>query len=110
MGSLILTNSDFRTFLSDLNVTAKEVFKDTAFSVSRVADEAGKKLDPSEAEKKQVQQVGQDGGAAPSTEDLQGDIQDVTKVVANGTATSWSILCRPPPLLAPRSCAAPRTR
>jgi len=87
VGSLLLTNSDFRIFLSDLNVTAREVFKDTAFSVSRVAGDAGKKLDPSEEEKKKVQQPGQDDMPPPSGEELQGEIQDVTKIVANGTAT-----------------------
>ncbi|KAK5137439.1 hypothetical protein LTR04_004439, partial [Oleoguttula sp. CCFEE 6159] len=50
VGSLLLTNSDFRLFLSDLNVIGRQVFKDTAFTLSSVAEEAGKKLEPSQEE------------------------------------------------------------
>ncbi|KAG9988296.1 hypothetical protein KCU78_g20223, partial [Aureobasidium melanogenum] len=34
VGSLLLTNSDFRIFLSDLNTVGREIFKDAAFSLS----------------------------------------------------------------------------
>ncbi|KAK5004617.1 hypothetical protein LTR28_008670, partial [Elasticomyces elasticus] len=34
VGSLLVTNSDFRVFLGDLNIIAREVFKDTAFTLS----------------------------------------------------------------------------
>ncbi|KAF1963588.1 hypothetical protein CC80DRAFT_9337 [Byssothecium circinans] len=86
VGSLLLTNSDFRIFLSDLNVVGREVFKDTAFTLSHVAEEAGKKLEPTEAEQKTLKEPGTDSGPAPSTEDLNGDATEIAKVVGSGTA------------------------
>ena len=87
VGSLILLNDDFRTFLADLNVVGREVFKDSAFKLSGVAHEAGKKLEPSEKNKQIVAQSGDDKQlGAPTAEDLGGEVADVSKVVANGTA------------------------
>lgn len=87
VGSLLLTNSDFRTFLGDLNVVGREVFKDTAFAVSSAAEDVGKKVEPSEAEKKTVAKPGADDGQkAPSKEELADKAKDLSKVVANGSA------------------------
>lgn len=84
VGSLLLTNSDFRLFLSDLNVVAREVFKDTAFSLSGVAEEAGKKLEPSQDEQQKLKEPGADEGPGPSNEDLGGGVAEVSQVVTNG--------------------------
>jgi hypothetical protein len=84
VGSLLLTNSDFRIFLSDLNTVGREVFKDTAFTLSDVAKEVGKKVEPSEAEQQALKEPGADSGKAVSSDDLNGDVADVAKVVGNG--------------------------
>ncbi|ORY00604.1 hypothetical protein BCR34DRAFT_494471 [Clohesyomyces aquaticus] len=84
VGSLLLTNSDFRIFLSDLNVIGREVFKDTAFTLSEVAEEAGKKIEPSEAEQKTLKEPGADSGPPPTTEHLNGNATEVAKVVGSG--------------------------
>lgn len=84
VGSLLLTNSDFRLFLSDLNVVAREVFKDTALTLSGVAEEAGKKLEPSANEQQKLKQPGADEGPRPSNEDLGGEVAEVSQVVTNG--------------------------
>ena len=86
VGSLLLTNSDFRVFLSDLNITAREVFKDAAFSLSGVAEDAGKKIDPSEEERRKVKEPGNDSGEAPPNQELAQDAAEVSQVVANGAA------------------------
>lgn len=86
VGGLLLTNSDFRIFLSDLNTVGKEVFRDSAFALSHVAEEVGNKVDPSEEEKQKVAKPGADDQPAPTTQDLTGDAVDVTQIVANGTA------------------------
>lgn len=87
VGSLMLTNSDFRTFLGDLNVVGREVFKDTAFAVSNAAEEVGKEIEPSEADKKTVAKPGADAGKkAPTQEELTTEVTDLSKVVANGSA------------------------
>ncbi|MCJ1255648.1 hypothetical protein MMC24_003465 [Lignoscripta atroalba] len=84
VGSLLLTNSDFRLFMGDLHVIGRQVFADTAFSLSEVAEEAGKKLEPSEDESKTVQKPGADQRPPPSAEDLENEVAEVSRVVGNG--------------------------
>jgi hypothetical protein len=87
VGSLLLTNSDFRVFLSDLSIVGKEVFKDSAFTLSKVAESAGKAIEPSSEEQQAVSKPGADANqSAPTAQDLEHEVADVSKVVANGTA------------------------
>lgn len=87
VGSLLLTNSDFRVFLNDLNVVGREVFKDSAFALSHVAEETGKKLEPSEEQQRAVAKPGGDDAVErPTAEDMSNGVAEVGKVVANGTA------------------------
>ncbi|KAL9130326.1 MAG: hypothetical protein Q9217_001465 [Psora testacea] len=86
VGSLLLTNSDFRLFLGDLGTIGRQVFADTAFSLSNVAEEAGKKLEPSEQDSKTVQNPGSEQGAPPTAKDLGDEAADISKVVGNGLA------------------------
>ncbi|KAF2147386.1 uncharacterized protein K452DRAFT_282392 [Aplosporella prunicola CBS 121167] len=86
VGSLLLTNSDFRLFLSDLNIVGREVFKDTAFTLSNVAEEAGRRLEPSQEEQKKLNEPGADAGPPPSRDDLENDVTQMSKVVGNGAA------------------------
>lgn len=84
VGSLLLTNSDFRIFLSDLSTIGREVFRDTAFTLSEVSQKAAHTLEPSKEEQQSLKQPGADGGAAPSTKELGNDIKEVAQVVADG--------------------------
>ncbi|KAL9636757.1 MAG: hypothetical protein Q9204_002130 [Flavoplaca sp. TL-2023a] len=84
VGSLLLTNSDFRLFLGDLGTIGRQVFSDTAFSLSGVAEEVGKKLEPSEEQSKQIEKPGADEGPPPGADDLQHEVGDVSKIVTNG--------------------------
>lgn len=84
VGSLLLTNSDFRLFLGDLGTISRQVFADTAFSLSGVAEEAGKQLEPSDEQSRQVSKPGADDGPPPGAEDLEHEVGNVSKVVANG--------------------------
>ncbi len=62
----------------------RQVFADTAFSLSGVAKEAGKKLEPSEQDKKAVKEPGSEQGPPPTADDLGNEVMDVSKVVADG--------------------------
>lgn len=62
------------------------MFKDTAFTLSEVAQEAGKKIEPTEAEQKTLKEPGAESGPPPSAQDLNGDVAEVAKVVELGTA------------------------
>ena len=88
VGSLLLTNSDFRVLLNDLSTVGREVFKDSAFKLSSVAEEAGKRLEPSQEEQKAITQPGHDADAkgAVSNQELGEEVKDVSNVVANGSA------------------------
>jgi hypothetical protein len=79
VGSLLLTNSDFRIFLSDLATVGKEVFRDTAFSIADVSKQAAEELEPEGP-------VKPNGGeqVAPSKQDLQEEVKDVGKVLSKG--------------------------
>ena len=86
VGSLMLTNADFRGFLGDLNVVGREVFKDSAFAISEVAEEAGKTLEPPQEDQMAVKS-GKDKSVKPPTQEELGDeIADLSNVVGNGTA------------------------
>lgn len=80
VGSLLLTNSDFRLFLDDISTIGKQVLSDTAFSVSSAAEETGKKLELSSDEQKQLTGAGADESAATKEN---GDAEGTAKVVAD---------------------------
>ena len=84
VGSLLLTNSDFRLFLGDLGTIGRKVFADTAFSLSGVAEEAGKRLEPSEQDSKTVLNPGSEQGPPPTAGDLESEAAGVSKIVGNG--------------------------
>ena len=87
VGSLMLMNEEFRTFLGDLNIVGREVFKDSAFKLSGVAERAGKQIEPADQDQKLIAHPGEDKQiGVPSGQDLEHDVEAVTKVVANGSA------------------------
>ncbi|KAK4669106.1 uncharacterized protein QC763_200110 [Podospora pseudopauciseta] len=87
VGSLLLTNSDFRLFLTDLNLVAREVFKDTAFALSEASKEAGKSLEPSSQEQESLKAPGKDAQTPPSKEDLLNQASEITQVLTGTTST-----------------------
>ncbi|TEA11415.1 Uncharacterized protein C8034_v006859 [Colletotrichum sidae] len=86
VGSLILTNSDFRLLLSDLGTIGREVFRDTAFTLSDVAKQAAKKVEPSKEEQEAVRHANGDSKSPPSKEDIQDEVVEVSQVVTDGVA------------------------
>ncbi|KAJ0106829.1 hypothetical protein J7T55_001353 [Diaporthe amygdali] len=84
VGTLLLTNSDFRIFLSDLSTIGREVFRDTAFTLSEVSQKAARRIEPSQEEVEALKKPGADGeGSAPTDKELQKDVSDVANVVAD---------------------------
>ena len=82
----MLTNSDFRLFLGDLGTIGRQVFADTAYSLSDAAQEAGKRLEPSQEENETVQNPGSEEGPPPTAKDLGSETAEVSKVLGNGIA------------------------
>lgn len=50
-----------------------------------MAEEAGKRIEPSEAEQKTLKEPGADSGPAPSADDLNGEVAEVAQVVGAST-------------------------
>ncbi|KAK6956400.1 hypothetical protein Daesc_001677 [Daldinia eschscholtzii] len=87
VGSLLLTNPDFRTFLHDLNIVGREVFRDSAFALSSAAKEVGKQLEPSREEQQSIaESTTTSDGQPPTAQDLENEFEDAGKVVANHSA------------------------
>lgn len=87
VGSLLLTNSDFRLFLADLNVVAREVFRDTAFALSEASKEAGKRIEPSGEEQAAAKQPEKEPQSPPSQQDLADQSAELSRVLS-GTAST----------------------
>ncbi|KAF7899593.1 hypothetical protein EAF00_003929 [Botryotinia globosa] len=84
VGSLLLTNSDFRIFLSDLNTIGRQVFADTAKTVSDVAEDAANKIEPSDVENEAMKKPGKERSEPIPKEDLQAEASEIGEVVTNG--------------------------
>lgn len=74
-------------FLTDLNVVAREVFKDTAFALSDVSKEAGKRLEPTSKEKEVIKQPGSDAEINSSQKDLEEQVEEVSDVLKGSAST-----------------------
>ncbi|KAI6768104.1 hypothetical protein HG530_006113 [Fusarium avenaceum] len=83
VGSLLLTNSDFRIFLSDLSTVGKEILRDTAFTLSDVSKQAGEAIEPSKEEQEALKHAN-GNEKSPSDEDLKNEVVDVGETVKDG--------------------------
>jgi len=83
VGSLLLTNSDFRIFLSDINTIGKQVFADTAHTISDVAEDAAKQIEPTPEEAQALKKPGEENGPI-TKEELKKETSEITDVIANG--------------------------
>ncbi|PYH85469.1 hypothetical protein BO82DRAFT_351287 [Aspergillus uvarum CBS 121591] len=86
VGSLLLTNSDFRLFMDDLTTVGRQIFSDTAFSLSSASQQIGEQLKPSEEEAQALQGAGADEGHTPTGEDLRHEATEVAEIAGNGLA------------------------
>lgn len=69
-----------------MGTIGRQVFADTAFSLSEAAEEAGKKLEPSQQETKTLKEPGSEEGPPPTANDLGDGAAGISKVVGNGFA------------------------
>ncbi|OQU93875.1 hypothetical protein CLAIMM_00330 [Cladophialophora immunda] len=86
VGSLLLTNADFRLFVNDVATIGREVLADTAFSLSSAAEKAGKQLELSEQEQQAVAKPGADEATLPSKQDLEENAEETSKMIGSEIA------------------------
>ncbi|KAL4923248.1 uncharacterized protein BDV17DRAFT_277677 [Aspergillus undulatus] len=84
VGNLLLTNADFRLFVEDLTTVGRNIFSDTAFSLSRESRKAGKKLRPKEEDQNALSGAGADEGHTVTNEELQEEVNHVADVAKGG--------------------------
>ncbi|KAF1985385.1 hypothetical protein K402DRAFT_379124 [Aulographum hederae CBS 113979] len=87
VGSLLLTNSDFRLFLGDLSVVGREIVSSFSQSVAGVAEKTAKEVQPSQEDQKALSGPGADSGPPPSASDFNDQLTEVSKAVGDGVAT-----------------------
>lgn len=83
VGSLLLTNSDFRLFLGDLSIVGRQILSDTAFSVSNAAEQTAQSLEPSDQEQKKLTGPDADKNGVAEEGDQENE-PDTSKVLADG--------------------------
>ncbi|KAL1967861.1 hypothetical protein VTN77DRAFT_2550 [Rasamsonia byssochlamydoides] len=86
VGDLLLTNADFRLFLDDLATVGRQIFADTAFSLSEAAQEVGETIEPSQEELSKVQGAGADEGQHPTEGDLSQQATDIAVATEQGVS------------------------
>ncbi|KAE8353055.1 hypothetical protein BDV28DRAFT_115036 [Aspergillus coremiiformis] len=86
VGSLLLTNADFRLFVDDLTTVGRQIFSDTAYFLSDTSKQVGEQVKPSQEEVDAVQGAGADEGQAPSSEELRQEVAQVAEAAGNGAA------------------------
>ncbi|KAI0999176.1 hypothetical protein K3495_g9020 [Podosphaera aphanis] len=86
IGNLLLTNSDFRMFLADLKNIGRQVFADTAKSVSQVSNDVALKVDPdSTAKDKIASRTSNEENQSPAlADDFRAEASEIGTVVTDG--------------------------
>ncbi|CAG8981710.1 hypothetical protein HYALB_00012862 [Hymenoscyphus albidus] len=91
VATLLLSNSSFRLFLTDLTTISKQVFADTANTLSTVASEAADQVEPSNSENAALKSKSTENVSThhtppktPTTQDLEEDAEQIAIVVTDG--------------------------
>ncbi|KAF9885280.1 hypothetical protein FE257_013078 [Aspergillus nanangensis] len=86
VSSLLLTNADFRVFVEDITTVGRQIFSDTAFSLSKTSQQVGKEIRPPQEEIDAVQGAGADDHRAPSNEQLREEVNHIAQTAGDGAA------------------------
>lgn len=62
------------------------MFRDTAFTLSHVSEQAARRIEPSEQQEQALKEPGADGETAPNPDEIGEDVKDVAQVVAESAA------------------------
>ncbi|KAJ5888765.1 hypothetical protein N7495_008806 [Penicillium taxi] len=86
VGSLLLTNADFRLFVDDVATVGRQIFADTATSLSEISKNVAEEVKPSEFEAEALNGAGADEGHDLSREEVQEEIAHAVAVTGKGAA------------------------
>ncbi|KAJ6134408.1 hypothetical protein N7523_000730 [Penicillium sp. IBT 18751x] len=86
VGNLLLTNADFRLFIDDVATVGKQIFADTAESLSETSKLVAKQVKPSKNEEEALMGAGADEGREVSKEEIKEEVAQVAAVAGEGIA------------------------
>ncbi|KAM5439887.1 hypothetical protein MferCBS31731_004298 [Microsporum ferrugineum] len=84
VGSLLMTNADFRRLIGDISTIGRSIFSDTTASLSDAINKVADEVEPSESQKKSVETLNGNGGKAPTTDELAQNGEQVMEVAKEG--------------------------
>ncbi|KAJ5674967.1 uncharacterized protein N7477_004901 [Penicillium maclennaniae] len=86
VGNLLLTNADFRLFVDDVATVGKQIFADTAKSLSETSKLVAEQVKPSKNEEEALMGAGADEGREVSKEEIKEEVAQVAAVAGEGIA------------------------
>lgn len=84
VGSLLLTNADFRLFIDDIATVGRQVFADTASALADTSKKVADEVQPSEEEQQALTGAGADAGRELSGEQVKEELGHIADVVGKG--------------------------
>ncbi|KAJ5233008.1 hypothetical protein N7468_005964 [Penicillium chermesinum] len=84
VGSLLLTNADFRLFVDDVATVGRQIFADTASSLSEASKQVAKEVKPSEYEKEALTGPGADEGHELTRDEVREEVAHVADAAGQG--------------------------
>jgi hypothetical protein len=86
VGSLLLTNADFRLFVDDIATVGRQVFADTASSLAEASKQVADEVQPSEEEQQALTGAGADEGRELSGEQVKEELSYIADIAGKGAA------------------------
>ncbi|KAJ5287014.1 hypothetical protein N7478_002700 [Penicillium angulare] len=86
IGSLLLTNADFRLFIDDIATVGRQVFSDTAASLSETSKKVAEEIKPTEQEQEALKGPGADEEHPVSREEIREEVAHAAQVAGQGIA------------------------
>lgn len=83
---MLLTNADFRLFIDDVATVGRQIFADTASSLSEASKKVAEQIQPSEEEEQALAGAGADEEHRVSREEVQEELAETVKVAGEGVA------------------------
>ncbi|KAJ5730279.1 uncharacterized protein N7483_004787 [Penicillium malachiteum] len=84
IGSLLLTNADFRLFIDDVATVGRQIFADTASFLSETSKHVAEQIQPSQEEQAALAGPGADEEHRLSREEIREEVAHVTHVAGKG--------------------------
>lgn len=81
-----MTNADFRLFVDDVATVGRQIFADTAESLSETSKQVAEQVKPSEEEENAVAGAGADEGREVSSEEVKNEVAHAADIVGGGVA------------------------